>query len=254
MRRIICFVWICSASMLVGCSTFSNWTASKSKKDNAANTRVAKTPAIESSEISTPKKVNSTKIQLAYAAWHEQSGNYQEARTAYLKVLEKHPKEVEAKLGLARIDRAFNREEEADNLLKSAFKSHPKDPRVLLALGQAHAAKEEWPEAIAKMKAAQQQAPYETAYEYHLAVTEARAGEIQSAFEHFTHSVGVAEANYNIGFIMHEQGKISEAENYMMKALKLKPDLKQAEAVLADIRTAKADAVQPASFNKKDRF
>jgi Tfp pilus assembly protein PilF len=66
--------------------------------------------------------------------------------------------------------------------------------------------------------------------------------------------VGVAEANYNLGYILNEQGKISEAENYLMKALKLKPDLKQAEATLADIRAAKADAIQPASFNKNDRF
>ncbi len=251
MGRITWVVGICSVSLLIGCSSLTNLTAAaKAKSGNQAKS----TSSVGSPDISTSKKLkNPSKIHLAYGAWHEQSGNLPEARKSYLKVLEKSPKDVEALLGLARIDRAYDRTEEADKFLKKAMKYHPKDPNVLVAVGQLYASNGEWPEAIEKLKAAQKLAPYDSIYEYHLAVVEARAGEIQPAITHFTHSVGPAEAHYNIGHILSEEGKTAEAEVHLMKALKLKPDLKQAETALASIRSGNANSIQPASFSNKER-
>lgn len=101
------------------------------------------------------------------------------------------------------------------------------------------------------MKTAHKLDPYDKIYEYHLAVVEAQSGEVASAMDHFTRSVGQAEAHYNIGFILNEQGQATEAEFHLMKALKLKPDLKVAETTLASVRSSRTEAVQPASFTPK---
>jgi tetratricopeptide (TPR) repeat protein len=241
MIRISGVIGICCAMCLVGCASFKKLTASKPKTNSSS---------VGSANFSNSKKLkNPAKIHLAYAGWHEQTGNHQEARRSYQKVLEKSPKDVEALLGLARIDQMYDRDEECDQNLEKALKYHPKDPKVFVAIGQVHSARNEWPMAVEKMKAAQKLAPFDPIYEYHLAVAEAHVGEMKSALEHFTRSVGQAEAHYNIGFILNEQGNTADAEVHLKKALQLKPELKQAEATLAEVRAANADSVQPASFN-----
>lgn len=248
MGRISYSVFIGMTMCLVGCNSMSTFGGLKSKPPSTA----AATSHIGSPNVASSNKLKDpVKMHLAYAGWHEQSGNYQEARKSYLKVLQKSPKDVEAMLGLARVDRAFDRHDEADRQLQKALKMHPKDPRVLVAVGQIHASRKEWPEALEKMQAASKLDPYEKMYQYHLAVVEAQAGEIAPAMEHFTRSVGEAEAHYNVGFILNEQGNTSEAEFHLMKALKMKPELKQAEQTLAALRTRTHDPVQPVSYNKK---
>jgi tetratricopeptide (TPR) repeat protein len=225
------------------------------KNANAANPK-SSSSYIGSAEFSYSNKLKDpVKTNLAYAAWSEQAGNTQEAHAAYAKVLEKNPKNAEGLLGMARVERSIGRDAEADLRLKKALKLHPKDPKVLVAIGQVHASREEWPEALEKMKAAHEIAPFDKVYEYHLAVVEARMGNTSSAIEHFNHAVGQAEAYYNVGFILSEQGRTAEAEKLLMSALKLKPDLKQAETALASMRTSKPSSkneVQPVSFDERN--
>ena len=244
MRSIQCLVWMCMTISLVGCSSFNKKLASAKPKNT--NTTVGSAEFSSSNRLKNPAKTH-----LAYGAWHEQTGNYSEARKSYSQVLEKNPKELEAILGLARIDQTYERFAECDQHLAKALKYYPKDPKVQVAMGHVHAARGEWPEALERMKAAQKLAPVDPIYEYHLAVIEAQAGELKPAFDHFTRSVGQAEANYNIGYILYEQGRTSEAETYLKKALQLKPELKQAENTLAEIRAANASDVQPVSFSDR---
>lgn len=246
----LCRYWLCLSILMTGCQSMKQMAGLKSKP--AANNAASQPSPTTIGSAEATKPADPAKVHLAYAAWHEQTGNYQEAREAYLKVLEKRRKDTEAMLGLARIDRAYGREAEADAQLKKALKYHPKDPKVLVAIGQVHAARHEWPEALEKMQAAHNLAPYDTIYEYHLAVVEARMGEITQSIEHFTRSVGKAEAHFNIAVILNEKGDKSEAESHLIQALKLKPELKQAQAALASIRSGNSD-VQPASYSKNDR-
>jgi tetratricopeptide (TPR) repeat protein len=254
-RRISCFCLGLAAVMSVtvtGCN-IGNKVAMNKSKGPAKPARQLNSSMVGSPDLESTRSANPVKVHLAYAAWHEQAGNFTEARNSYLKVLEKSPKDTDAMLGLARVDQAFGRNEEADLQLKKAWKAHPKDAKVLVAIGQVHAARNEWDEALEKMQAAHKLEPYETIYEYHLAVVETHMGDIPQALEHFGRSVGQAEGHYNIGFILKEQGKPVEAEAHLVKALKLKPDLKQAEAVLTAIRSGSSDEIQTASFKKTAR-
>lgn len=246
MRRTICLMGMCLALTFTGCSSTANWT--KLKGMTAFKSR-SSSPSRGSADVSLSSKLKDPiKVQLAYAAWHEQKSNFVEARSAYLKVLDKKPKELEALLGLARIEQMYERDEECDQALERALKHHPKDPRVFVAMGQIYATRGDLDEALDKMHTAQKLAPLEPIYEYHLAVIEARAGEIELAMEHFKRSVGQAEAHNNVGIILNEQGKTAEAEMHLAKAVQLKPELKQASTALAEIRSAKHAEVQPASF------
>lgn len=254
MRPITCFQLLLLTAFF-GCN-IANKTAKDQKPKPGSNYDNSQfsTSSVGSPDLSSTNKLKDpNKIHLAYAAWHEQTGNYPEARKSYLKVLEKSPKDTEAILGLARVAQAFGRDEEADQHLKKALKYHPKEPKVLVAMGHAHASRKEWPQAIEKMRAAQDLEPYETIYAYHLAVVEAGAGEFDAAFEHFKRSVGEAHAHFNLGVVLNQHGHSAEAESHAMKALKLKPELKQAQDLLASIRLDKSSDVQPASYSKKDR-
>lgn len=146
MKQLVCTTAIGVMLLLVGCTSVAPWKTAKFKQGSAATQTVTST--VGSPDFSNSKKLkNPVKMHLAYAGWHEQSGNYQEARESYLKVLKKNPKDLEANLGLARIDREYDREAEADERLQKMLKKHPKDPRVFVAIGQVHAARKEWSEA-----------------------------------------------------------------------------------------------------------
>lgn len=245
MRRAKNLVWVLMAVSLAGCSSFKNLTAHKLKE--------SKTKTGEADTSFAKKVKHPDKIHLAYGAWHEQKGDYLEARKSYQKVLDKKPKDLEANLALARIDEQFDRCEECDQRLQKVLKDHPKDPRVLVAIAQTHVHREEWDQALEMMRVAQKMAPFDPMYDYHLAVVEARAGDVSSALEHFTRSIGLAEAHYNVGMILNEKGDANDAEQHFKKALKLKPDLKQAETALAEMRANSADEFLPASYQIKKR-
>lgn len=244
--------WICAMLFLVGCATSDKLSFKPNFPSPWRNSSVASQPKSQPSEFSTSKKLKDpVKVGLAYASMLEQSADLVEARKAYLSVLEKSSKNTEALLGLSRIDRAYGRDADADALLAKALKYHPKEPNVQLAIGQAHAARDELDEAIEHIQMACELAPYEKLYEFHLAVVEVQAGDYDQALIHFTHSTGKAEAYFNVGHMLSEQGNKSEAEKYFAQALKLKPDLKKAETELAAIRMENGEDVQPASFRKK---
>lgn len=245
--------WFCCGLIAasVGCSISEGFKLTGKKSDQ---NKIAQPDSIKagSPDFTTSNKLkNPAKTRLAYAACHEETGNYLKAREAYLEVLKKSPKDTEALLGLARIDRIYGRHDDADAQLQKALKYHPKDPRIHLAIGLAHESNGELSEALQEMRTAHDIARYEPIYEYHLAVVEARTGEIDQAMEHFGRSVGKAEAHFNVGHILNEQGRTSEAEKHFKQALRLKPHLKQAATELAELQSGEVEDIQPVSFRKK---
>ena len=96
--------WLCCGLVMtsVGCSMSEGFKLTGKKSDQNP---VAKSDTIKagSPDFTTSNKLkNPVKTRLAYASCHEQTGNLQQAREAYLEVLKKSPKDTEAMLGLAR--------------------------------------------------------------------------------------------------------------------------------------------------------
>ena len=186
----------------------------------------------ERTEPSDPKR-----LPLAYAQWQENIGNLPEARKTYEGVLGKDPNSVEALLGMARVDQLAGREVEAEEGFQRTLQACPEDPRVLDAAGQFYVAQERWSDAIPLLQQATVQAPNEVSYRFHLAIALARSGDINGSLPHFARTVGDAEAHYNVGYVLFEQGQLEAAEHHLFQALMKKPDLVEAQALYEQATT-----------------
>ncbi len=175
---------------------------------------------------------NPEKVHLAYGQWQEQMGQQAEARDSYGKVLAKEPKNLEALLGMARLDQASGLAADAENRIKKAMKIAPKDPRVLATYGNFYGSQGDWKQAVEKHQAAVKQAPDDLRYQFLLGVALARSGDFDGAFPYFIRSVGDAHAHYNIGYIQFETGNKAGALQHFEQALALKPDLEAAQAMV----------------------
>jgi tetratricopeptide (TPR) repeat protein len=182
----------------------------------------------EEVEVLPPLK-DTTELSLAYARWMEDVGNLVDARRHYTEVAESKPKNIEAILGVARIDQLSGRPHEAEQGFLKALKLDENSPVALHALGQFYASQERWPEAVAQLNRAMLSAPTEKKYRYDLAVALVHTGDINTALSHFVRTVGDAEAHYNVGLILREEGQLSEAADQMLQAIVKKPDLHEAQ-------------------------
>lgn len=192
------------------------------------------------------KLKNPSRLHLAYARWQEQVGNLNQARESYEVVLDEEPKSVAAMIGLARIDQLAGRTEEAEAGFQKALKLKPHDPEVLAAGGQFYADQKNWQAAIPLLTQAVASAPNEPEIRYHLAITLARSGDIDTALTHFIKSSGEAEAHYNIALILHEQGKLDASEREFQLALAKRPDFSEASIWLDEIRQEREGTLTPA--------
>lgn len=187
-------------------------------------------------EEAPPDPENPNQIKLAYARWMEDMGEFVEAKKHYTHVNNQEPKNVEAILGLARMEQAAGDAAAAEELLKKAIKLNPHAPAAQFALGQFHANQGNWDAATGPYTKAMLANPHEKRYRYHLAVALVRTGDINSALPHFIRTVGDAEAHYNVGLILFQQNRLREAEHHFELAATKKPDLQQAQNWLAHLR------------------
>jgi len=176
------------------------------------------------------------RLHQRYGEWQEQLGNLTEARKSYEYVLGENPKSTDAIIGLARLDHLAGRDPQAEQGFLKAIRLHPNDPQTHEAAGEFYASQKRWAKAIAQLNSAMMAAPAEPRYRYQLAVALARSGDLGTAMPHFVQTVGEAEAHYNIGYVLFEQGNRAGAEQHFVKAIALRPDLTQAQTMLADLR------------------
>ena len=179
---------------------------------------------------------NPERLHLTYARWQEDLGKVAPAREAYQQVLASNPRSTEAVLGLARLDQAAGRSQQAEQGFQKAVRLKPREAAPLAELGQFYSSEKRWKEAIATLQMAASLAPDEPAYQHYLAATVARSGDYAAAIPLFTKAVGEAEAYYNVGCILYEQGRPDLAERYLQQAISKRPDLEPARRMLAQLR------------------
>lgn len=179
---------------------------------------------------------NPSRLDLSYAQWQEQLGNLSEAEQSYKRVLEEDPRSADALIGLARLEQLSGRPENAEKAYLAAVKALPKNAQALDALGQFYSSEKRWGEAAQALAAATQAAPQDPVCRHHFAVALAQTGETSRALAEFKHAVGEAEAHYNVGYVLYEQGRTDLAEREFLQAVTLRPDLEAAQAMLDEIR------------------
>ena len=170
---------------------------------------------------------------LAWARWQEDIGEYGEARKRYRELLVAYPDNVEAQLGLARIELSCGRVKQAEDILMEVAKKRPENAPVRLELGRLYTQQEDWQKAIASFEEASAVNPEDQVCRYELGVAFARNHRFDQALSHLTYAVGESAAHYNIGYIMHEQGNDADAAEWFQNALQTHPDPRTAERTRA---------------------
>ena len=170
---------------------------------------------------------------LAWALWQEDIGEYGEARKKYRELLVAYPENIEAQLGLARIELSCGRVKQAEDILTEVAKQRPTSAPVRLELGRLYTQQEDWQKAIAAFEDASAIDRENQVCRYELGVAFARSHRYDQALSHLTYAVGESAANYNIGYVLHEQGNDTEAAEWFQNALQSHPDSRTAEKTQA---------------------
>lgn len=161
---------------------------------------------------------------LSYARMKEDNEEYGEARERYRELTVAYPESVDARLGLARIEMATGRIEEAEQILQELAKQHPENVSIFMETGRMYANREEWSKAIAQFEKACSLKPEDQMARYELGLACIRTQQMDSAVQHLTFAVGESAAMYNIGYVLQEQGRTAEARDWYQKALDSHPD------------------------------
>jgi len=184
---------------------------------------------------------NPAKTHLAFAKLSEKTGDLAAARESYQTVLEHNPQSVAATMGLAGLELRAGRAAAAERQFLKARTLAPADPLVSEALGQFYLSEHRYGEAERCLSEGLQGAPGNQRLQYRLGVSLAHQGRIDEADALFVQALGKAEADYNIGLILYEQGNTAGAEKRLLQALIRKPELNQAQQWLQIVRAERAE-------------
>ena len=222
------------AAVLTGCQSTDNATAWQPTSDAEA-------------QLKDPER-----LRLTYAQMSEQRGDYKTAREAYLQASAENPQSPEAVLGLARLDLLAGRVQAAERQFLQAYQLAPENSLVIESLGQFYLTQDRFDEAVRHLSQGIELTPGNKRMRHRLAVSLAKQGNIAAAEPHFAQSVGDAEADYNIGLILYEQGELKQAEQRFLNAVLKKPALAQAQHWLDAVRqeSQKATETQLASASQ----
>lgn len=188
-------------------------------------------------------KKNPEKTLLAWARYQEDIGEYAEARRKYRELQIAYPDNLEAHLGMARIEMLTGRSKQAEQILTDLVKEHPDSTAVRIAIGQMYAQQEKYDEAIQAFEEACEIDPENQDCRYELGVAFARVGKYDQALSNLSFSVGEPAAHYNIGYILHEQGRDADAAEWFQNALSLHPDHQTADKSKAMLAKLNPDQV-----------
>lgn len=189
---------------------------------------------------------NTPKALLAWARYQEDVGEYAEAIRRYRELSIAYPDNIEARLGLARVENTTGRFAQAEEILKELAARYPENTQVQLELGHLYSNREDWNAATAAFEQACRVSPHDQLCRYELGIALARNGLFDDALPHLTFAVGSPAAHYNIGYILHEEGRNTEAADWLTHSLSLHPDQKtaaQARRLLSQIPAGVAEEI-----------
>jgi tetratricopeptide (TPR) repeat protein len=169
-------------------------------------------------------KKHPEKTLLAWARYQEDIGEFAEARKMYRELQIAYPKSKEAWLGMARIELATGRTQQAHEILTKLVQDDPANVEVRLALGRMYAEQEKWDDALAAFEEACELSPDDQNCRYELGVAFAESGNYDQALTNLTYAVGEPAAHYNIGYLLYEKGRSEDAAEWFRNALAHHPD------------------------------
>ncbi len=226
----------CVGALLAACSGCMN-SGAKAIGENPLTAWMRPKPRLEGPPpVQVPDKlVDERDLSIKYARWMVETGRLKEASEKYHSVLKKNPKDVEAIIGLAKIDDLTGRSAEAEAGYLRAVQISPDAAVPQCALGEYFASQKRWSEAIDCYNRAVLADPIDRKARFELAKALVHNGDVDGALPHFIRTVGDAEAHFNTALILKDEGQLREAEEQLRIAVAKKPELTQARLLLAEI-------------------
>jgi len=187
------------------------------------------------------------KTMLSFARWKEDTGLYAEAKKTYREALTTNPDCMTARLGIARIERKTGRFEQSRTILMAAREKYPDDASIPLEIGRMYGERDDWNAAIAAYKSAVELMPDDETIRYELGLALANVARYDEAVAHLKYAVGESAALYNIGYLLHEDGRSDQAVDWFEQALEQHPDdrtMQLANSILSEIRASNSVPAQ----------
>jgi tetratricopeptide (TPR) repeat protein len=182
-------------------------------------------------------------LYVSMAQMAEQGGNSAHARSMYQKALTIDSKNLDALLGLARLEDREGNLQPALQLYQQAVTFHPQDARALNDLALCHARCGQMQESLQLLSKAVQMNPTKALYRNNIAKVLIELNQFEPAMAHLSAVNEPAAANYNMAALLQERGRTAEAIPYLQNAVALKPNMPEANKLLASL-TGAASATQ----------
>lgn len=216
----ICAVLI--ANMLVGCSSFKSLAFNDVDPDDplAVERRISPTYKLAKRELD---KSAATTV-MKFARWREDLDDYEEAKRQYMDVLADDPENIEARLGVARVEFKTGHKAEAEKILAATTRKFPNATNAWVEMGRVYSSQEKWDKAVTSFQSAVKTDSSSRLANYELGVALARTDQLDDAHRHLAVAGGDSAAFYNVGYILHEAGRSQDAADWTRKALASKPD------------------------------
>ncbi|MBI5865469.1 MAG: tetratricopeptide repeat protein [Planctomycetes bacterium] len=238
--RSMAFGVIAAAAGLVGCQ--------QSKQEMAPKSAPGQLPSLTQQVDAKMAPADTPKINaatfFAHAHLLERQGAFAQAAEQYATVLEMQPDFLTARNRLGVTLNKLGRNGEATQQFRLCVAAQPNTAYLHNNLGFSLFLEGRYDEADAAFRKALELKPEFARVHMNLAVNFARRGLFDQAYEEFAKVCSQADAMYNIGILLTEAGRYSDAAQYLEGALAANPQHEAARQQLTELARLAADASQ----------
>jgi tetratricopeptide (TPR) repeat protein len=192
--------------------------------------------------LSTPTGPPSPQLVVSLAEMSERKGNAVEARQQLRQAMVAWPNDVEVIRAAARLEDRQNELQAAEELYRKAIATNPQHAGAYNDLGLCLARQGKFDDSVLAIEQAIHLQPDKPLYRNNVATVLVEMKQDQRALAHLAAVHGLAEANYNLGQLLVQRGRSTEAMSYFQVALAQNPSLKQAQTSIAMLQRSSAVA------------
>jgi Tfp pilus assembly protein PilF len=183
---------------------------------------------------------------ITLARHFENQGDFAAAESQFRKALALRPGHAGALLGLARLCEKQGQLSEAEGYYAQAVRAAPQLPAAWNDFGLFYAGQRQFDRAQQHLARAAQIDPHKRLYRHNLATVHLAQGDIDSARQQLLAVHDPAIADYNLGYLLYQQGRVDEAKACFEQSSAALPNGSPAAAWLAAIESGRAPA--PGTF------
>jgi len=200
---------------------------------------------VDSISLSTPTGPPSPEFYIYAAQMCERQNDLPQARVNLQHALKIWPGQVDVLRAAARMEDRQGNLPLAENLYQQAVTCNPQHVAALNDLGLCLARQGKLEQSVQILEQAVQLQPAKPLYRNNAATVLVEMRQDQRALAHLAAVHGAAEANYNLGQLLVERGRSTDATPYFQAALQQNPNLQPAQEALAKLQGTKLTVSTP---------